>query len=58
MSQCRSNAAADRGSLVLLVYRAHQSRSWRQGFLHKYKNSFLWRELNPLADHIYKLPDG
>lgn len=48
----------DRHSLMLLVYRAHQCRSWRQGFLHKYENGFLWRKLDPLADYVDELAYG
>lgn len=53
-----ARAAGDRHSLMLLVYRAHQCRSWRQGFLHKYKNSFLWCQLDPLPDHVDELAYG
>ena len=50
--------AADRCSLVLLVYRAHQSRSWRQGLLHKDENSLLRGKLDALANDVDELAYG
>ena len=45
------------GLLVLLVNRAHQSRSWREGFIDEDKDGFLRCELDALANHVDKLAD-
>ena len=50
-------AADGRCLLVLLVNRAHQSRGWRKGFIHKDKDGFLGCELDALADHVNELTD-
>lgn len=52
--------AADGGVclLVLLIYRAHQCRGWRQGFVHKNENGLLRCELDALANHVDKLTDS
>ena len=54
----KARATTHHHSLVLLVDRAHQRRSWRQGFLHKYENGLLWRKLDPLANNVDKLAYG
>ena len=43
---------------MLLVDRAHQSRSWWQNLINEDEDSLLWRKLDPLANHIDKLANG
>jgi hypothetical protein len=43
--------------LVLLVYRAHKSSSWRQHLINEDENGLLGRKLDALADNIDELSD-
>ena len=45
------------GLLVLLVNRAHQSRSWREGFIDEDEDGLLRCELDALANHVDELAD-
>ena len=57
VSADEARAAADYHPLMFLIYRAHQCRSWRQGFLHEDENSLLRRELDALTNNVNELTD-
>lgn len=44
--------------LVLVVDAAHEGGRWRQDFVDEDEDGLLWRQLDPLADHINELAHG